>query len=58
MGAAGVSRLWIMVAGPYRAGAEGAAARAANLRALNEVARFRSRGLPVYHALDDIPKAG
>jgi hypothetical protein len=58
VGAAGVSRLWIMIAGPYRAGAEGAAARAANLRALNEVARFRSRGQPVYRAVEEIPEAG
>ncbi len=120
MGAAGVSRLWIMVAGPYRSGAADAAGRAANLRALNaaalavfrrghlpvigvnlalpiieaagpgcfdeimmpvslaaaercdavlriggpsggadqEVARFRERGLPVFHALDEIPEAG
>jgi hypothetical protein len=47
-----------MIAGPYRAGAEGAAARAANLRALNEVARFRSRGQPVYRAVEEIPEAG
>jgi hypothetical protein len=108
-----------MVAGPYSSGAVDAAARAANLRALNEaalavfrcghvpvigvnlalpiidaagadsfdeimtplslslaercdavlriggasagadeeVARFRARGLPVFHALDDIPDA-
>jgi len=120
VGAAGVSRLWIMVAGPYRAGALGAAARATNLRVLNEaalavfrrghvpvigvnlalpiieaagaesfgeimmpvslalaercdavlriggpsegadeeVARFRERGLPVFHALDELPEAG
>ena len=43
MGAAGVSRLWIMVAGPYRAGAVDAEARAANLRALNEAALAVSR---------------
>ncbi len=115
-----MSRLWIMVAGPYRSGAMDAAARAANLSALNaaalavfrrghvpvigvnlalpiveaagpdsfdeimmplslalaercdavlriggpsggadeEVQRFRERGLPVYHALDEIPAAG
>jgi hypothetical protein len=109
-----------MVAGPYRSGAVDAAARAANLRALNaaalavfrrrhmpvigvnlalpiieaagpesfdeimmpvslaaaercdavlriggasagadaEVARFRVRGLPVFHTLDEIPEAG
>ncbi len=120
MGAAGVSRLWIMVAGPYRAGAAGPDAMAANLRVLNEaalavfrrghvpvigvnlalpiieaagaesydeimmplslaaaercdavlriggsskgadaeVARFRERELPVFHALDEIPEAG
>ncbi len=120
MGAAGVSRLWIMVAGPYRSGAADAEARATNLRALNEAAlavlrrghlpvigvnlalpiieaagpesfdvimmpvslavaercdavlriggpssgadaevdRFRVRGLPVFHALDEIPEAG
>ena len=115
-----MSGLWIMVAGPYRAGAMKKAARAANLRVLNEaalavfrrghlpvigvnlalpiieaagpesfdeimmpvslavaercdavlriggpsggaddeVARFRERGLPVFHALDEIPEAG
>ena len=115
-----MSRLWIMVAGPYGSGALGAAARAANLRILNEaalavlrrghlpligvnlalpiieaagpesfdeimmpvslavaercdavlriggpsggadqeVARFRERGLPVFHSLDEIPEAG
>ncbi len=120
MGAPGVSRLWIMVAGPYRSGAMDEAARAVNLRALNaaalvvlrrghlpvigvnlglpiieaagpesfdeimmpvslavaercdavlriggpsggadaEVERFRERGLPVFHALDEIPEAG
>ncbi len=49
MGAAGVSRLWIMVAGPYRSGAADAAARAANLRALNAAALavFRRGHLPV-----------
>jgi hypothetical protein len=30
--------MWIMIAGPYRAGSSGPAARAANLRKLNEVA--------------------
>jgi hypothetical protein len=111
--------MWIMVAGPYRAGAADAAARATNLRTLNEAAlavfrrghipvigvnlalpiievagpesfdeimmplslalaercdavlriggpsagadeevvRFRARGLPVFHALDEIPEA-
>ena len=120
MGAPRVSRLWIMVAGPYRSGAADAAARAANLRILNEAAlavfrrghlpvigvnlalpiieaagpesfdeimmpvsmavaercdavlriggpsggadeeveRFRERGLPVFHGLDEIPAAG
>ncbi len=115
-----MSRLWIMIAGPYRSGAVDAAARAANLRALNaaalavlrrghvpvigvnlalpiieaagpksfdeimmplslalaercdavlriggassgaddEVAMFRVRGLPVFHALSEIPEAG
>jgi hypothetical protein len=58
VGAAGVSRLWIIVAGPYRAGAADANARDVNLRALNEAARFRARGLPVYGAVDEIPEAG
>ena len=115
-----MSRLWIMVAGPYRSGAMDETERAANLRALNEAAlavfrrghlpvigvnlalpvievagaesfdeimmpvslavaercdavlriggtsagadaeveRFRERGLPVFHALDEIPEAG
>lgn len=42
--------MWIMVAGPYRAGTsdpdEGADA---------EVASFRARGLPVFGAVDEIP---
>jgi hypothetical protein len=53
-----VSRLWIIIAGPYRAGAADANARDVNLRALNEAARFRARGLPVYGAVDEIPEAG
>ncbi len=44
--------MWIMVAGPYRSGAADAAARAANLRALNAAA------LAVFHAFDEIPGAG
>ncbi len=49
MGAPRVSRLWIMVAGPYRSGAVGAAGRADNLRVLNEAALavFRRGHLPV-----------
>ena len=49
MGAAGVSGLWIMVAGPYRAGAADAEARAANLRVLNEAALavFRRGHVPI-----------
>jgi len=41
--------LWIMVAGPYSSGAKNAAARAANLRALNEAALavFRLGHIPV-----------
>lgn len=44
-----MNRLWIMVAGPYRAGAIDDDARAANLRALNEAALevFRRGHLPV-----------
>ena len=49
MGAAGVSQLWIMVAGPYRSDAVDAAGRAANLRALNAAALavFRRGHIPV-----------
>ena len=49
MGTAGVSRLWIMVAGPYGSGSADAEARAANLRILNEAALavFRRGHLPV-----------
>ncbi|HUS54562.1 MAG TPA: hypothetical protein VMY41_11230 [Thermohalobaculum sp.] len=41
--------MWIMVAGPYRSGAADAAARAANLRTLNEAALvvFRRGHVPV-----------
>jgi hypothetical protein len=41
--------MWIMVAGPYSSGAADAAARAANLRRLNEaaVALFRAGHVPV-----------
>ena len=44
-----MSRLWIMVAGPYRSGAMDEAARAANFRALNAAALavLRSGHLPV-----------
>ena len=44
-----MSRMWIMVAGPYRSGAVDEAARAANLRALNVVALavLRRGHLPV-----------
>ncbi len=44
-----MSGLWIMVAGPYSSGAAGAAARAANLRILNEAALavFRRGHLPL-----------
>ena len=44
-----MSRLWIMVAGPYSTGAADSEARAANLRALNEaaVAVFERGHLPV-----------
>lgn len=41
--------MWIMIAGPYTSGANDAAGRAANLRALNEVALavFRRGHVPV-----------
>jgi len=49
VGAASVGQMWIMVAGPYRSGAADAAARAANLRTLNEAALvvFRRGHVPV-----------
>jgi hypothetical protein len=49
---------WIMISGPYGAGAADAAARAANVRALNDAARFQARGLPVCRTLEEIPEAG
>jgi hypothetical protein len=41
--------VWIMVSGPYRSGAANGASRAANLRAMNEVALalFRRGHVPV-----------
>ncbi len=49
MGAAGVSRLSVMVAGPYRSGAVDVAGRADNLRALNAAALavFRRGHMPI-----------